>query len=178
MLSLIDTNVKNISLIFIICPLIINQKSEAMNDRKKWWERVRDIRASLTTWWWWWVDGRMVYSNINLDISLVQIHTGLMIESNLILEYSMTANPICMPLPLKKPLPKILHCLTLTLKNGRYVVWNLLFCARGPISDWVYSLEPSRITQPMTWCNRRKTLNSKHHLKIDLVSILLTQIDR
>ena len=27
---------------------------EEMNDREKWWERVRDIRASGTTWWWWW----------------------------------------------------------------------------------------------------------------------------
>ena len=26
---------------------------EAMNDREKWWERVRDIRASGMTWWWW-----------------------------------------------------------------------------------------------------------------------------
>ena len=26
---------------------------EAMNDREKWLERVRDIRASGTTWWWW-----------------------------------------------------------------------------------------------------------------------------
>ena len=25
---------------------------EAMNDRKKWWERVRDICASGTRWWW------------------------------------------------------------------------------------------------------------------------------
>ena len=28
--------------------------SEAMNDREKWRERVRDIRATSTTWWWWW----------------------------------------------------------------------------------------------------------------------------
>ena len=27
---------------------------EAINDREKWRERVRDIRASDTTWWWWW----------------------------------------------------------------------------------------------------------------------------
>ena len=27
---------------------------EAMNDRREWRERVRDIRASGTTWWWWW----------------------------------------------------------------------------------------------------------------------------
>ena len=26
---------------------------EAMNDREEWRERVRDIRASGTTWWWW-----------------------------------------------------------------------------------------------------------------------------
>ena len=28
---------------------------EAMNDREKWRERVRDIRASSTTWWWWYM---------------------------------------------------------------------------------------------------------------------------
>ena len=27
---------------------------EAMNDWEKWREKVRDIRASGTTWWWWW----------------------------------------------------------------------------------------------------------------------------
>ena len=29
--------------------------SEAMNDREKWRERVRDIRASGTIWWWWYM---------------------------------------------------------------------------------------------------------------------------
>ena len=27
---------------------------EAMNDREKWRERVRVIRATSMTWWWWW----------------------------------------------------------------------------------------------------------------------------
>ena len=27
---------------------------EAMNNREKWRERVRNIRAIGTTWWWWW----------------------------------------------------------------------------------------------------------------------------
>ena len=27
---------------------------EAVNDKEKWRERVRNIRASGTTWWWWW----------------------------------------------------------------------------------------------------------------------------
>ena len=28
---------------------------EVMNDREKWRDRVRDIRASGTTWWWWYI---------------------------------------------------------------------------------------------------------------------------
>ena len=28
---------------------------EVMNDREKWRERVRDIRATCTRWWWWWL---------------------------------------------------------------------------------------------------------------------------
>ena len=34
---------------------------EAMNDREKWRERVRDIRATSTTWWWWWWWYKYVY---------------------------------------------------------------------------------------------------------------------
>ena len=39
---------------------------EAMNDREKWRERVRDIRAGGTTWWWWWWHwrGEWVYAYI------------------------------------------------------------------------------------------------------------------
>ena len=33
------------------CPVDL---PEAMNDREKWRERIRDIRATSTTWWWWW----------------------------------------------------------------------------------------------------------------------------
>ena len=37
---------------------------EAMNDREKWRERVRDIRASGTTWWcwWWWISNMKLFS--------------------------------------------------------------------------------------------------------------------
>ena len=38
---------------------------EAMNDREKWREKVRDIRASgKTRWWWWWY----IYINIYIYI--------------------------------------------------------------------------------------------------------------
>ena len=34
---------------------------EAMKDREKWWERVRDIRARSTTWWRWWLFQHMSF---------------------------------------------------------------------------------------------------------------------
>ena len=34
---------------------------EAMNDREKWRERVRDIRANSTTWWGWWRSAKKIY---------------------------------------------------------------------------------------------------------------------
>ena len=44
---------------------------EAMNDREKWRERVRDIRATRTTWWWWY--HIWLYKN-NILISTINIH--------------------------------------------------------------------------------------------------------
>ena len=38
---------------------------EAMNDREKWRERVRDILACGTTWWWW---SSSSWSNINIQL--------------------------------------------------------------------------------------------------------------
>ena len=39
---------------------------EAMNDREKWREMVKDIRAGGTTWWWWWYCFKYSYlSNMN-----------------------------------------------------------------------------------------------------------------
>ena len=38
---------------------------EAMNDREKWRERVKDIRAGSTTWWGWWLVGWVLW-HINL----------------------------------------------------------------------------------------------------------------
>ena len=37
---------------------------EAMNDREKWRERVRDIRAGGATWWWWWSVNEFVKSTL------------------------------------------------------------------------------------------------------------------
>ena len=35
---------------------------EAMDDRKGWRERVRDIRADSATWWWWWINKLLLFS--------------------------------------------------------------------------------------------------------------------
>ena len=41
-----------------------------MNNREKWRERVRDIRAGGTTWWWWWtVTRKQKWEKITLWIS-------------------------------------------------------------------------------------------------------------
>ena len=50
---------------------------EAMNDREKWRERVRDIRASGTTWWWWWC---LMYGYCYITYSL-QVNNKIHIQS-------------------------------------------------------------------------------------------------
>ena len=49
---------------------------EAMNDREKWRESVRDIRAGGTSWWWWWWYIYIVLSdgNSNLVWVSIQLH--------------------------------------------------------------------------------------------------------
>ena len=46
---------------------------EAMNDREKWRERVRDIRATNTTPWWWW---RWWHIWEHLTFNIHNIHTN------------------------------------------------------------------------------------------------------
>ena len=45
---------------------------EAMNDRERWRERVRDIRADGTTRWWWY--SALFYCGIKVSLSLLQKH--------------------------------------------------------------------------------------------------------
>ena len=48
---------------------------EAMNDREKWRERVRYIRACGTTWWWWWYEWykRILVNFVDLRLQNVYI---------------------------------------------------------------------------------------------------------
>ena len=49
---------------------------KAMNDREKWREKVRDIRASGTTsWWWWWHDTFITYIHRTRNGFFVQVQT-------------------------------------------------------------------------------------------------------
>ena len=54
---------------------------EAMNDREKWRETVRDIRAGGATWWWWIcyiiVEGFFLYYHFSLVISYHSVRLGL-----------------------------------------------------------------------------------------------------
>ena len=44
---------------------------EAMNDREKWRERVRDVRAGGTTWWWWWLSINVLIRKKRLEVYLM-----------------------------------------------------------------------------------------------------------
>ena len=52
---------------------------EAMNDREKWRERVRDIRAGGTTWWWWWwyINEKFKKPFFSYDVSSITFQTFL-----------------------------------------------------------------------------------------------------
>ena len=47
--------------------------SEAMNDREKWQESVRDICASGMTWWWWWWWWWYIFVPMHVYIDIVYI---------------------------------------------------------------------------------------------------------
>ena len=51
---------------------------EAMNDREKWRETVRDIRAGGATWWWWWwwFVNEYFVGNILNKPELIWLHFG------------------------------------------------------------------------------------------------------
>ena len=53
---------------------------ETMNDREKWRERVRDIRASGTTWWWWWFNHKQLRYSIILQTIQFCTKKGLMMN--------------------------------------------------------------------------------------------------
>ena len=49
---------------------------EAMNNREKWRERVRDIRAGgMTWWWWWWLIYTMNISWVHIMSMYICVHT-------------------------------------------------------------------------------------------------------
>ena len=50
--------------VFVDTVCIPEDLLEAMNNRQRWWERVRDIRAGGMTWWWWW--RRMIVCFLNV----------------------------------------------------------------------------------------------------------------
>ena len=47
--------------------------TEAMNDREKWRERVRDNRGGGTTWWWWWWLKIIPITSLPLNIFIYQL---------------------------------------------------------------------------------------------------------
>ena len=85
---------------------------EAMNDREKWREKVRDIRATSTTWWWWYIyiyNKNTIYS---LSLSHTHTHTYIYTHTQIII---LTFLYICVHLMMhvRAPCHIVLHWGTL-----------------------------------------------------------------
>ena len=61
--------------------------SEAMNDREKWRERVRDIRASGMKWWWW-------IQTIHFRICKFFVHSQLNLKTNLFQTFQLSVRTV------------------------------------------------------------------------------------
>ena len=63
--------------------------AEAMNDREKGRERVRDICAGGTTWWWWWLVGKRWKRREGLKIENIEMkkEEQLLFSSFMILKW-------------------------------------------------------------------------------------------
>ena len=52
---------------------------EAMDDRERWQERVREIRADGTTWWWWYI---YIHTHTHIYIYIyIYTHTQIYIHT-------------------------------------------------------------------------------------------------
>ena len=73
-----------------------------MDDREKWRERVRDIRAGGTTWWWWWwwyscIDTATDWKKPHFILSYrlyLQVINKLSLASNALTRCMLTSNAV------------------------------------------------------------------------------------
>ena len=70
---------------------------EVMNDREKWRERVRDIRAGGTTWWSWWYTYifRHFWFITSIFIIKLWVKLATVVEGNLKAPFSIATTPRC-----------------------------------------------------------------------------------
>ena len=103
---------------------------EAMNDREKWRERVRDIRATSTTSWWWWYSYGYRDSSTNISHSYQ--------KSWLIWSSSWLSNP-CFGVSLPT------DCLEVSFLTDHFGVWLL---TNYLLTDWrLSSFRSSRFSR-------------------------------
>ena len=87
---------------------------EAMNDREKWRERVKDIHATSMTWWWWWWH-LMEYNGLqarlagHMFVSLIFIGCPILLALCYISSSSGCAISTDLPDPFSPPLSIVHH---------------------------------------------------------------------
>ena len=75
---------------------------EAMNDRETWRERVRDIRASRTSWWWWWWSRTPPQKKKNRGVMITELDYRIVVsefelQSCYYIHFRTGMNPLILP---------------------------------------------------------------------------------
>ena len=86
---------------------------KAMNDREKWCERVRDIRASGTTWWWWQTWTLFTFPYLEMRIFFVWVFICIFLVS--------------VPLNFQMSLICVYFLRGAYRKNPAYSLWNTIY---------------------------------------------------
>ena len=107
---------------------------EAMNDREKWRERVRDIHASGTTLWWWWL---LIYKRYIFIFRIIMLCT-----QNNVSNHGNNSSFICFSVKKerknerkKERKKKFISLWDHNAYTGRNVAW--LFCIMAYRTSWV-----------------------------------------
>ena len=143
-----------------------------MNDREKWRERVRDIRASVTTWWWSWllsfssnrVYNCLVTASCPIKDWLILNGCGFSWRLNLYSISLLGSRSISIVQTLVSPLlPKVASWggqisfsttshLARKIWNHRFFFYLVIFnyCCHSPVTGWPTTSVLSRLTQGST----------------------------
>ena len=94
-----------------------------MNDREKWRERVRDIRAGSATWWWWMMMKVYVHSCFHCCGVLLNFFQAAIMYKDFWTVHTKNWNIYCFPVSLTKLCDHILWKMISMRAVGIILLW-------------------------------------------------------